>query len=108
MSMTGLSFSSRNIDSIENGSLLIIGHSVEMPILFVRHPIAGMYGFSLTFGSAWYLPGEDVKYIHTNIQVKSDWLRKAEDYLCNLHTTNWFSNLDYVEALAKLKEYETH
>ena len=96
---------SKNIDDIPNGSIVLVGPYAE-PILIITSRGLGKWGINLNYGPTWYNPHEVVKDICAEQIISDRWIEKAKLTLDRNLMGSWFSNLDYIEALAKLKEYE--
>jgi hypothetical protein len=103
--MTDYTSSNRNIDDIPNGTIVVLGNFTD-PVLIVNVNGLGKWGYSLNYGSCWFNPHQIVQNILNDYPISYKWWFKAKLKLDEFFKYKWFSNLDYIEALAKLKEYE--
>lgn len=90
------------VNDIPNGSIYFIGPSAE-PILFVRCN-NDCYGYSLKYGNCWYYPNDSLKslpVLEKKISYKICCIAQLK--LQDLFAYGWMQNLDYVEALARIK-----
>lgn len=96
---------SKNIEDISNGTILLIGETKE-PILIYNMNSPGKYGMNLHYKSNWFKPNDMLYTINENTIIDIKWVIKARIRLQELFDIGVIPNLDYIEALAKLKEYE--
>ena len=94
-------------NNLQNGSILV---SIQnpTPVLIISSNGLGNWGYDLEFGNCWLNPGDEVRkdiFAQPN-KIKAEWRIKAKLKLDFLYSRKFMSNLDYIEALAKLKEYE--
>jgi hypothetical protein len=103
--MNDLQYLTRNIDDISSGSIILIGSSCE-PILVVNSRGLGKWGINLNYGPTWFNPHDIIPNIVSDCPISYKWIFRAKLKLHDFLEGKWFSNLDYIEALVKLKEYE--
>ena len=97
-------------NDIPNGTILlasVLNSSVQEPMIVVSSNGLGHWGYSITYGSCWLNPTDlcHVDWLGVKLFSK-EIIFKAKLKLHDLHDKRFLSNLDYIEALAKLKEYE--
>jgi hypothetical protein len=94
-----------SINNIPSGTIILVGQYAE-PILIVNSRGLGKWGINLNYGPTWYNPNDIIKNILPDQIISSKWILRAKLKLDEYLNGRWYSNLDYVEALAKLKDYE--
>lgn len=94
-------------NDIPNGTILI-SSITKATLLVARLNTGAHWGYDLDTHSCWLYPNDEVvnTFVHNPYIIQPKYMWKARLLLGILFDIRSMTNLDYIEALAKIKEYE--
>lgn len=92
-------------DDFPNGAILVSSDTLQ-PMLVVQLTTMAKWGYSLNSSQCWAFPSDTWHGSWHSNNIPHTHINKAKSLLKALFDIKQIDNLSYIEALAKLKEYE--